>query len=157
MYLGGRLSVAKGHRGDVLQNGHLYGTIATVQQRDQRPTLHRAIGNRAAHILDPRSFRHHLTFVHCTGGTAEYSLKRDVFPAILTNFRSARAQIAALISHIKNRKKKNEENTAEARYNYTDTHHRKNAFAHTHDFFSPFLRSMSATGYETSAPWKPLW
>lgn len=64
MYLGGGLGVAESDRRDILEYWHLDAAVAAVQQRDQRPCLHRAVGDRASEVVHTRPFRHHLALVH---------------------------------------------------------------------------------------------
>ncbi len=53
--LRGGLGVAEGHRRHVLQYGHLHGAVTAVEQGDQRPRVHRPIGNGAAGGADCNS------------------------------------------------------------------------------------------------------
>ena len=58
MNLGCGLRVAEGHRGHVLEDGHLDGAVAAVEERHEGPAVHGAVGDGAADgaRLDPGSF-----------------------------------------------------------------------------------------------------
>ena len=46
--LRGALGVAEGHGGHVLENGHLHGAVAAVEQRHQRPRVGRTVWDGAS-------------------------------------------------------------------------------------------------------------
>lgn len=63
MYLTCTLGITKRDGGHVFKNGHFDGAVPTVEQRDERASLHRPVGDGSARFK-PGPLWQHFAFVH---------------------------------------------------------------------------------------------